>query len=122
MVKGGMCGEGEGVRGEGGQAWRGGRAWDTTRYGDTINERAVRILLECILVLTYFFFICFKLNNSISLVTSNVSPGLIIFKAILSRSFLFSFITFFLFLKNCNGNYCVFGYNLPYVQMNGSVK
>ena len=26
------------------------RAWDTTRYGDTINERAVRILLECILV------------------------------------------------------------------------
>ena len=24
--------------------------WDTTRYGDTINERAVRILLECILV------------------------------------------------------------------------
>ena len=29
---------------------RGGHAWDTTRYGDTINERAVRILLECILV------------------------------------------------------------------------
>ena len=28
-----------------------GCAWDTTRYGDTINERAVRILLECILVL-----------------------------------------------------------------------
>ena len=28
----------------------GGHAWDTTRYGDTINERAVRIL-ECILVL-----------------------------------------------------------------------
>ena len=28
----------------------GGCAWDTTRYGDTINERAVRILLECILV------------------------------------------------------------------------
>ena len=26
----------------------GGHAWDTTRYGDTINERAVRILLECI--------------------------------------------------------------------------
>ena len=45
----------------GGHAWllprggvhgcsRGERAWDTTRYGDTINERAVRILLECILV------------------------------------------------------------------------
>ena len=29
---------------------KGGPAWDTTRYGDTINERAVRILLECILV------------------------------------------------------------------------
>ena len=28
----------------------GGHAWDTTRYGDTINERALRILLECILV------------------------------------------------------------------------
>ena len=28
----------------------GGGAWDITRYGDTINERAVRILLECILV------------------------------------------------------------------------
>ena len=27
-----------------------GCAWDTMRYGDTINERAVRILLECILV------------------------------------------------------------------------
>ena len=26
-------------------------AWDTMRYGDTINERAVRILLECILVI-----------------------------------------------------------------------
>ena len=24
--------------------------WDTMTYGDTINERAVRILLECILV------------------------------------------------------------------------
>ena len=28
----------------------GGHKWDTTRYGDTINERVVRILLECILV------------------------------------------------------------------------
>ena len=27
--------------------------WDMTRYGDTINERAVRILLECILVTNY---------------------------------------------------------------------
>ena len=31
-----------------------GHAWDTTTYGDTINERAVRILLECILVITKF--------------------------------------------------------------------
>ena len=37
---GGMCG----------CSWGGGHAWDTTSYGDTINERAVRILLECILV------------------------------------------------------------------------
>ena len=28
----------------------GGHAWDTKRYGDTFNERVVRILLECILV------------------------------------------------------------------------
>ena len=28
----------------------GGHVWDTTRYGDMINEWAVRILLECILV------------------------------------------------------------------------
>ena len=35
-----------------GGAWLlgGGRVWDTTRYGDTVNERAVRILLECISV------------------------------------------------------------------------
>ena len=39
VAPGGMCG-----------CSRGGRAWDTTRYGDTINGRAVRILLECILV------------------------------------------------------------------------
>ena len=39
----------------GGSAWLlgGGRAWYTTRYGDTVNERAVRILLECILVGKY---------------------------------------------------------------------
>ena len=32
----------------------GGCAWDTTRYGDTVDERAVRILLECILVRIVF--------------------------------------------------------------------
>ena len=40
MAKGGMCG-------------KGGHAWDTMRYGDTINEQPVHILLECILVLIY---------------------------------------------------------------------
>ena len=36
----------------GGCAWQGGRAWQILR--DTVNERAVRILLECILVITMF--------------------------------------------------------------------
>ena len=40
----------------------GGRAWDTTRYGDMVNERAVRILLECILV---FFKFCVKMSTKI---------------------------------------------------------
>ena len=35
----------------GGHAWHAHPLADTTRYGDTVNERAVRILLECILVL-----------------------------------------------------------------------
>ena len=39
----------------GGHAWLlGGHAWDTTRYGDTIHERVLRILLECILVIVFF--------------------------------------------------------------------
>ena len=38
----------------GGCAWLlEGCAWDMTRYGDTVNERKVRILLECILVNNY---------------------------------------------------------------------
>ena len=36
----------EGVHGCSGR-----HAWDTTRYGDTVNERVVCILLECILVI-----------------------------------------------------------------------
>ena len=32
----------------------GGHAWDTTTYEDTVNARAVRTLLECILVDLYF--------------------------------------------------------------------
>ena len=37
----------------GGHAWLlgGGHAWDTMAHRDTVNERAVRILLECILVI-----------------------------------------------------------------------
>ena len=73
MVKGGMCGKG-GVHSQGGHVWeregawwrgcawqRGvcvakgdvwwGGVWDTMRYRDTINEQAVHILLECILVI-----------------------------------------------------------------------
>ena len=47
-----------GMRGfSGGHAWllQGGHAWDMTRYTDTVNERAVRILLECILVSFNFY-------------------------------------------------------------------
>ena len=47
-----------------GHAWLlpGGHAWDTMRYRDMINERAVRILLECILVLLKcLIFCCFCL-------------------------------------------------------------
>ena len=62
-VAGGVCGGGTCVAG--GHAWQGacmvgeGSAWwgacmaDTTRYSDTVNERAIRILLECILVTRY---------------------------------------------------------------------
>ena len=35
----------------------GGHTWDTTRYGDTVNEWAVRILLECILVFSMIMFV-----------------------------------------------------------------
>ena len=53
MVKGGVHGKG-GVCDEGGCAWQGVHAWDMTKYRDTSNERAVRILLECILVVCKF--------------------------------------------------------------------
>ena len=62
--------------GGGGRAWLlggacmvalgGGRAWDTTRHGDTVNERAVRILLECILVFRYDEqYFCFSLDLAV---------------------------------------------------------
>ena len=48
MVAQGLCGfSGEGSM----RGCSGGHAWDTTRYADMVNERPVRILLECILVL-----------------------------------------------------------------------
>ena len=52
VVKGGHAWQKGGMHGKGGGcAWQeGGHAWDTMRYGDTINERAVRILPECILI------------------------------------------------------------------------
>ena len=40
-----------------------GGAWDMTRYRDTINERAVCILLECILVLLNVSIYGFSLSN-----------------------------------------------------------
>ena len=58
VAPGGMCGCSGGacmVALGGGHVWLLlGGAWDMTRYGDTINERAVHILLECILVLKTF--------------------------------------------------------------------
>ena len=58
VARGGMHGCSGGARmvAPGGHAWLlwGGHVWDTTRYGDTANERAVRISLECILVLSKF--------------------------------------------------------------------
>ena len=79
---GGMCGEGHawqgcvhsgghagGMSGEGGKcgrghAWWGGHAWHTCPpqiLRDTVNERAVRILLECILVIKCVLFIVIRI-------------------------------------------------------------
>ena len=50
-----MHGRGMCMAGVAGGAWQGGAyVADTTRYGDTVNELAVRILLECILVFQCF--------------------------------------------------------------------
>ena len=45
----------------------GGRAWDTMRYGHTVNERAVRILLECILVIFHSSFTVYYFLQDIKL-------------------------------------------------------
>ena len=42
-----------GMHGSGGHVWQSGHGWQILR--DTVNERAVRILLECILVLIRYF-------------------------------------------------------------------
>ena len=64
MVAGGACMVKGACMAKGGMHGKGGHTWDTMRYGDTINERAVRILLECILVFvmsrTYFNIISIK--------------------------------------------------------------
>ena len=52
--QGGMHGGGHAWQGWQGVHGRGAYVADTTRYGDTVNERAVRILLECILVFQCF--------------------------------------------------------------------
>ena len=80
VALGGMCGCSWGacmvargvacVVAPGGHAWLlggGGHAWDMMRYGDTINERAVRILLECILV--FFLKLCVLHEFNIYLAT-----------------------------------------------------
>ena len=56
MAKGGLHGKGAWQMGgcvwqKGDMCGKRGHVWDTTTYRDTINERVVCILLECILVL-----------------------------------------------------------------------
>ena len=62
---------------EGGHAWllQGGHAWDTTRYGDMVNERAVCILLECILVLVIISFVPCSSADEDSLSQPQPQPG-----------------------------------------------
>ena len=60
LLLGGACVVAPG--GGGGCAWLlggGGHAWDMTTHRDTVNERAVRILLECILIINVYRSISF---------------------------------------------------------------
>ena len=62
----------------GGGVWLlrvGGHASDTTRYGDTINERAVRILLECILVINFSKTLYQRLAEDSTYYSSQYSKG-----------------------------------------------
>ena len=84
MAGGFVCGRGHawqgvGMRGGGvcmarGHAWHARPPADTTTYGDTVNERAVRILLECILVLYNFILNVFVLvfNFNFFFFTANI--------------------------------------------------
>ena len=52
--------------------------WDITRYGDTINEWAVRILLECILVdETFYHFTLVSMNCQVLSLPSKNSGTLL---------------------------------------------
>ena len=81
LLRGGMrgCSGGACVVAPGGHAWllpggacvvapKGGHAWDTTTHRDTVNERAVSILLECILVwfVILFYYLLHDLEITIS--------------------------------------------------------
>ena len=69
LFQGGMCGCSGGVCD---CSQEGGRAWDTTRYEDTVNERAVPILLEYILVLVKIFIGIRQITFELSLLSKNV--------------------------------------------------
>ena len=98
LVGGGMCGWSRGgcVVGPGGACMvapeGGGHAWDTMRYGDTINERAVRILLECILVVLYFWIrkLCNNLWFPIWFSDKGATPNPFKFKVLTLNSLLFN--------------------------------
>ena len=70
------CSRGVCMVAPGGRAWLflGGHAWDTTRYGDTVNERAVHILLECILVDTVDIAVIFVLPIPVTLLLTFFLP------------------------------------------------
>ena len=83
LLPGGMHGcSGVCVVAPGGHAWLlwgGGCAWDMTRYRDTVNEQAVRILLECILVLKseWINFHETPVNFSLSFLDNNKLTGIL---------------------------------------------
>ena len=72
VAGGGMCGwgvHGSGVCVAGGHVWWGGHAWQILR--DMVNEQAVRILLQCILVTRMH---CSKMRTTRLLTVSHSIP------------------------------------------------